>query len=213
MAAWRQEMIDTTLGNSQLSKNYILKNQIINSLSYKENDRHLQQGNFRFTTDQVSLTYKTELVTIYNIKAGLHPTSAYLQNLNLEKSDKDGADLLRGLVLDIFKKQNIDHKLATDSSGIDINTATPTEAKELIADDGYFGVEKTSERIFKFAVGIAGGDPSRIEAVRKGVENGFKEALGAFGGRLPGISYDTYDTVMKKLDNWAGVEKSPQSQI
>jgi hypothetical protein len=45
------------------------------------------------------------------------------------------------------------------------------------------------------------------------VENGFQEALDAFGGRLPDISYDTYDAVMKKLDDWAGVEISPQSQI
>jgi hypothetical protein len=113
----------------------------------------------------------------------------------------------------MFKEQGIDYKIATDNSEIDISTVTPEEAQELIADDGYFGVEKTSERIFKFAVGMAGGDPAKIDAIREGVKNGFQEALDAFGGQLPDISYDTYDTVMNKLDDWAGVEMSPQSQI
>ena len=35
------------------------------------------------------------------------------------------------------------------------------------------------------------------------MNKGFKEALQAFGGSLPDISYDTYDAVMNKLDTWA----------
>jgi hypothetical protein len=194
-------MIETTSGGSHFSTNYINKNQSINSLTYQENDRTVQQEKFQFTTDQVNLTYSAESVTTYN------------RSMSLESKVGDGYDLLRGLVLNIFKEQGIDYKIATDSSEIDISTVTPEEAQELIADDGYFGVEKTSERIFKFAVAMAGGDPSLTEAIREGVENGFQEALDAFGGRLPDISYDTYDAVMKKLDDWAGVEISPQSQI
>ncbi len=135
--------------------------------------------------------------------------------MSLENKVGDGFDLLRGLVLNMFKEQGLDYKIETDDSEIDISTLTPEKAQELIADDGYFGVEKTSERIFKFAVGMAGGDPTRLDAIRAGVEKGFQEALDAFGGWLPDISYDTYDTVMKKLDDWAGVESldnSPQSQ-
>jgi hypothetical protein len=133
--------------------------------------------------------------------------------MSLENKVGDGFDLLRGLVLNIFKEQGIDYKIATDNSEIDISTITPEEAQELIADDGYFGVEKTSERIFNFAVGMAGGDPAQIDAIRQGVEKGFQEALDAFGGWLPDISYKTYDTVMQKLDDWANVEQSPQTKI
>jgi hypothetical protein len=130
--------------------------------------------------------------------------------MSLENTAGDGFDLLRGLVLNIFKEQGLDYTIATDDGEIDISTISPEKAQELIADDGYFGVEKTSERIFNFAVGMAGGDPARIDAIRQGVENGFQEALDAFGGWLPDISYETYDAVMQKLDDWAGVE-SPQS--
>jgi hypothetical protein len=43
------------------------------------------------------------------------------------------------------------------------------------------------------------------------VDKGFNEALEAFGGTLPEISYKTYDAVMEKLDAWAENAKSDQS--
>jgi hypothetical protein len=194
-------MIETTSGKSNFPTNYINKNQSIDSLTDQENDRTVQQEKNQFTPDQVNLTYSAESGTTYN------------RSMSLESKVGDGYDLMRGLVLNMFKEQGIDYKIATDNSEIDISTVTPEEAQELIADEGYFGVEKTSDRIFKFAVGMAGGDPAKIDAIREGVKNGFQEALDAFGGQLPDISYDTYDAVMKKLDDWAGVEISPQSQI
>jgi hypothetical protein len=194
-------MIETHTGNTNILKNSLNKNQSINSLTYQEKGQTVQQQKLQFTTDQVDLTYTSESVTTYN------------RSLSLENKAGDGFDLLRGLVLNIFKEQGLDYKIATDNSEIDLSTVTPEEAQELIADDGYFGVEKTSERIFNFAVGMAGGDPAKIDAIRQGVEKGFQEALDAFGGWLPDISYETYDTVMQKLDDWAGVDQSPQNQI
>jgi hypothetical protein len=194
-------MIETHTANTNITKKSPNKNQSINSLTYQENGQTVQQQKLQFTTDQVDLKYSAESVTTYN------------RSMSLENKVGDGFDLLRGLVLNIFKEQGIDYKIATDNSEIDISTITPEEAQELIADDGYFGVEKTSERIFNFAVGMAGGDPAQIDAIRQGVEKGFQEALDAFGGWLPDISYKTYDTVMQKLDDWANVEQSPQTKI
>jgi len=193
-------MIETTTSNSQYTANYIMTNQSVTSSTYQSNGKNIDQENFQLSSDQVNLTYSSKTVTTYN------------SSLSLESNAQDGYDLLRGLVLNIFREQGLDYTIETDDSKIDINTLTPEKAQELIADDGYFGVEKTSERIFKFAVGMAGGDPSRLDAIREGVENGFQEALDAFGGWLPDISYDTYNTVMKKLDDWAGVHNNPESQ-
>ncbi|MGB3212408.1 MAG: hypothetical protein WBB19_17025 [Desulforhopalus sp.] len=188
------------VGNSHSSENYLNKNQLMSSLTFTDKGRTIQQEKIQFTTDQISLTYSSESVATYD------------RTMSLEASIGDGYDLLRGLVLNIFKEQGVDSTITTDNSAIDLSTVTSEEAQELIADDGYFGVEKTSERIFNFAVGMAGGDPAIIDAIREGVENGFKEALDAFGGWLPDISYDTFDTVMNKLDDWAGVDNRPQSQ-
>lgn len=162
------------------------------SFSYEESGQVAGQENFLLRNDQVTLSYSAEFVTTYN------------RTRNLDMQATDSLDLLRGLVLNIFKEQGMDSVIATDDSMVDMTPLSQEEAQELIAEDGYFGVEKTSERIFQFAIGVAGGDPARIEAIRRGVENGFEQALEALGGWLPDVTYDTYDEVMTKLDDWAG---------
>jgi len=188
------------IANSSLSHidNYN-KNNAVNSLSYSESSKTTKQESFQFQSDTVNLIYSSESVTTYN------------NSLTLNTTEGDGFDLLRGLVLNIFKTQGLDTTISTDDSEIDLNTLTQNDAQELVADDGYFGVEKTSDRIFNFAIGIAGGDPTRIDAIREGVEKGFQEAYDAFGGWLPDISYDTYDAVIAKLDDWAGNNNSLQN--
>ncbi len=103
----------------------------------------------------------------------------------------------------MLEEQGIDYMVATGSSEIDISTLSQEEAQELVAEDGYFGIEKTSQRIVDFAISAAGGDPERLDAIKEGVMNGFHEAEEVFGGSLPEISHATLDSVMEKLDAWA----------
>lgn len=77
------------------------------------------------------------------------------------------------------------------------------QAQADIADDGYWGVNKTSDRIIDFAKALTGGDPDKIETMRKAFEKGFKQATGAWGKDLPDISNKTYSAVMDKFDKWA----------
>ncbi len=115
---------------------------------------------------------------------------------------------LQEQVTNLFKEQGIATTVDTGDGTIDLAALTPARAQELVADDGYFGVEKTSDRIVAFAKATAGGDPSRIDAIREGINRGFEEALKAFGGWLPDISHDTYDAVMDKLDHWVSEAKA-----
>jgi hypothetical protein len=170
-----------------------------NVTTYQQSGQVTQKENFALSTDQVMLSYSSESVTTYDSSMTLHGNKG------------DGFDLLRGLILNIFKEQGIDSKIATGQAEIDISTLTPEDAQDLVASDGYFGVEQTSQRIFDLAVGIAGGDATKIDAVRAGVEKGFQEAKKAFGDWLPDISYDTYDAVMQKLDDWSGTHNSQQA--
>jgi hypothetical protein len=138
-------------------------------------------------------------------------TVTYSSSLTMGQNFKgDGFDLLRGLVLNMLKEQGIDFKIANGDQEIDISKLTQEDAQALIADDGYFGVDKTSSRIVDFAIATAGGDPSKLAAIKEGVDKGFNEALKAFGGQLPDISYKTYDAVMEKLDAWAENATSDQ---
>lgn len=151
---------------------------------------------FRLATDTVSLSYSSEPVTTYD------------STMTLQSAQNDGFDLLRGLVMNIFKEQGLSLDIPLGTNGDDpkelsLEEISRQEAEELVAEDGYFGVEQTSARIADLAIGIAGGDPARIEAIKAGVEQGFNEALEAFGGWLPDISHTTYETIMEKLDGWA----------
>lgn len=173
--------------------------QTSNVATIQQSSQITQSENTVLATDTVTLSYSSESVTTYD------------SSMSLQGTKGDGFDLMRGLVLNMLKEQGIDYKISTGDTQIDISKITPEEAQALVADDGYFGVDKTSQRIFDLAVGIAGGDASKIDAVRSGIEKGFKEAYKAMGDWLPDISYKTYDAVMQKLDDWAGSNSSQQS--
>ena len=93
-----------------------------------------------------------------------------------------------------------------------VDAATKAQAQADIAEDGYWGVEATSDRILDFAKALTGGDPSKIEEMREAFEKGFKQATETWGGELPEISQKTYDAVMSKFDAWSaeanGTEKA-----
>ncbi len=75
------------------------------------------------------------------------------------------------------------------------------QASDLIEADGYFGIDKTSQRIIDFVLTGAGDDLDRLKAGREGVLRGFAEAEKAWGGQLPEISYKTIEKGIKALDN------------
>lgn len=112
--------------------------------------------------------------------------------------------LLRDLVVTTFQEQSIALKVSTGAGDINLETLTPQQATELVAEDGYFGVKKTAQRIFDFATGLAGNDPGRLDAIVAGIEDGFKQAEQVWGGTLPDISYQTRDTLMSMLEEWSG---------
>ncbi len=151
-------------------------------------------------TDSVTINYNKEVSVTYE------------SSLTIKTGDtQDQYNLLRGLVTNMLKEQGIDFKIANGDQEIDISTISQEEATTLVADDGYFGIEQTSARIVDFAIAVAGNDPSKRAAIKEGVEKGFSEALEAFGGTLPDISYSTYDAVMEKLDAWAEVDSPDEA--
>ena len=88
-------------------------------------------------------------------------------------------------------------------SNLQVDDATRSEAQGLIAEDGYFGVQQTAERLLAFARALSGGDPSRIDVLRDAVVRGFEAAERAWGGQLPEISQQTLNAVMRGFDEWA----------
>jgi len=89
---------------------------------------------------------------------------------------------------------------------IRVDEATQAKAKELIGEDGYFGVQKTMERIMDFAKALAGSNPDEktIENLRDGVQKGFDSVAKMFGGfdKLPEVTQKTHEAVMNAFDEW-----------
>ena len=110
-----------------------------------------------------------------------------------------------------FTKQGFTQKNAEDDSfwkmfssgNLSVDLETKKAAQEAISEDGYWGVNQTSDRIIDFAKALTGGDPDKIEEMRSAFEKGFKKAGKTWGGDLPDISQRTYDAVMEKFDKMA----------
>lgn len=88
---------------------------------------------------------------------------------------------------------------------------TIEQAKKDIAEDGEWGVEKTSERMFEMAKALSGDDPTKADEMIAAVKKGLKQATEAWGEDLPEISQKTVDATIKKLEQWRDGLGSSQS--
>lgn len=86
------------------------------------------------------------------------------------------------------------------SGNFTVDAATKAQAQADIAEDGYWGVEATSNRIVDFAVALCGDDADKLEEMKAAFEKGFKQAEKIWGGKLPELCQRTYDAVFEKFD-------------
>ena len=83
-----------------------------------------------------------------------------------------------------------------------VTEAAKLQAQEDISENGYWGVEQTSQRILDFAKALSGGDVSKADMLLDAFKKGYEEATGAWGKELPSISKDTYKAVEEKFAAW-----------
>lgn len=115
---------------------------------------------------------------------------------------------MQSLVTKMFQKQGVTIGNADDmwkalaNGNFTADAATIAQAKEDIGENGYWGVNQTSDRLVDFAIALSGGDEEKMKKMVSAVEKGFKQATKAWGKDLPGISSDTYSATMDKFDKW-----------
>ena len=137
--------------------------------------------------------YKPDTNMIAKLKADAEARTSQLKSLVEKMISKQG---------DAYGKANDIWSLLS-SGNFTVDAATKAQAQADIAEDGYWGVSQTSQRILDFATALTGGDPDKIEEMRAAFEKGFKQATKTWGGSLPDISQKTYDAVMKGFDKMA----------
>ena len=145
------------------------------------------------TSGMVSYTQsEKEINPIEKKMSGKEISNAYLVEYQLKiKEDSQG---LYSKQADTFSLADIGY------AGKPIGELSQDEAKALVAEDGFFGIAKTSERISNFVINGAGEDLEKLQVGRKGMLQGFKEAEELWGGKLPEISYTTMQIALEKVD-------------
>lgn len=126
----------------------------------------------------------------------------------LKADTQSRMEQMQSLVTKMFQKQGITIGTADDmwkvlaGGNFTADADTIAQAKADIAEDGYWGVSQTSERIFSFAIALSGGDAEKMEQMVKAVEKGFGEATKSWGKEMPSITQDTHKAIMDKFDKW-----------
>lgn len=157
------------------------------------------QGVTKADADIVETGNKTQVSLVYSKADAKKSAAADIQALQ-EQAEK-ATETLRNLVQKLLLEQG---KKAAEGTSLHANAVE--QARQSIAEEGDFGVEAVSDRIVDFAIAVAGDDKSKLEELKAAIDRGFKEAGKSFGRDLPDICHQTYDAVMKKLDQWSQEE-------
>lgn len=119
-------------------------------------------------------------------------------------------DSMNSLVQKLLGKQAEKFDLANGSNLAEtfrqvagkVDQQTIDEAKASVAEDGYWGVNQTSDRLVSMAIALAGGDTDKADTMMAAIEKGYKQATKAWGEDLPQICQDTMDATRQKMDDW-----------
>lgn len=143
-------------------------------------------------TDKNTVTKKTDYAMVAKLKADAEQRTSQLRSLVEKMMTKQGTAIANADSMWSF--------LAEGNFTVDEETQKQAQAD--IAEDGYWGVEQTSDRILDFAKALSGNDPEKADLLIDAFKKGFKDATKSWGKDLPDISQRTYDAVLDKFDKW-----------
>ena len=112
------------------------------------------------------------------------------------------------MVMEMISKQTGTYGKATDiwkflaSGDFTVDAQTKLEAQEAISEDGYWGVNQTSQRMFDFASALAGDDVDKMKDMQAAMEKGYNEATKSWGKELPEICKQTLDAANKLFEEY-----------
>ena len=137
-------------------------------------------------------TGKADTATIEKMKADAEARTAQLRSLVEKMMMKQGQKVTSAT----------DYLTALRTGTLQVDDATRRQAQEDISENGYWGVEQTSDRLVSFAKALAGDDPSKADELMAAIEKGFKQATRAWGDELPEICGRTLEATREKMNAW-----------
>lgn len=146
----------------------------------------------KLTNEQVNALKEKQAEDKANMLSQMMQANTYQQAGSYRKS-QSGEDLITKIFGSLDK-------------GLPPLATTKEGALEAISEGGAYSVDAVATRIMDMAKALAGGDASKFDTLKAAVEKGFKQAGLAFekaaNQKLPQISKDTYDEVMKRFETW-----------
>lgn len=141
------------------------------------------------------------------------PKADYTNEVNtlLENHAKQ-VEEFRKKILSMISNQG--EKSNSKLFGLNLNASNDEieAAKQSISADGEWGVNAVATRIMDMAYALSGGDSSKLDLLKNAVVDGFKAA--GFnpddrkGSKMPSITGQTYDEIMKRFDAWENGDDS-----
>lgn len=146
-----------------------------------------------------------------NVSISTHSIMNYLKVKSAESSqgNTNAQQILTNLVngnndyVNFFSGKTTESGLSLESIGYEgkaLDQLTQGEAKELVSQGGFFGIDETSSRVTSFVMNMTGDNIEALQESRKGLVQGFEEAKKLFGGELPDISIKTQEKSLEVID-------------
>jgi hypothetical protein len=141
---------------------------------------------------------------------GNRPDSLH-RDLLQARGDADGA--VRGFRRHLHRLlRAVDRERGDSASGappqksVEVSAVSASVAIRMdVVDPEYWSVDNTAGRLKDFALSLYGGGDrqAHVDRMTKAMEEGYRQAAGAFGGKLPEIARQTLDAAQKMLSDWA----------
>lgn len=149
-------------------------------------------------------TEETSKQATYSInKMSAKDREALVQQLKKDQENRQSqlSDLVRQMLTGQAKTSRLADLFSADNLK-NVSAADIAQAKKDVAEDGYWGVKQTSQRLFDFASALAGDDVEKMKEMQAAMQKGFKLATNAWGDKLPSICQDTLDAANKMFDDY-----------
>ena len=158
----------------------------------KKEDENIAAEYTKSNPSTVEQTIKYDNVTIEKLKAEAELRTAQLRSVVEKMMLKQGQQFTT--LSDAFDM--------IEEGIITVDDEVAEEAKKEISEDGYWGVNQTSDRLFSFAKALAGNNPANADKMLEALQRGYDAATASWGGELPELCKKTLEATQKKLTEW-----------
>ena len=158
----------------------------------KKQDENIAAEYTKSAPSTVEQTIKHDNVTIEKLKAEAELRTAQLRSVVEKMMLKQGQQFTT--LSDAFDM--------IEEGIITVDDEVAKEAQEEISEDGYWGVNQTSDRLFSFAKALAGNNPANADKMLEALQKGYDAATASWGGELPELCKKTLEATQKKLTEW-----------